>query len=285
MAIIGLNNAAKIYKNDTGVRGLGFEIEEGVVTALIGPNGAGKTTTLKMLAGLLRFGGDLLLDGRVLSEKEKIKLFRLRYFVSEAKNISHNWRVGDLIEMARRSDGTDSDKLERYLSAFCTDMKEKKIIRELSLGNRASLYIALALASKARILLMDEPLTGLDPVVRSRVIDALKERAWSGNAVLYSSHILEEVETLADKLLILDRGELIYNGSLDSLKEKYIEVVVEKPEQPDSLKVLPGVRRVVKHGGEIYNLFVEKEFFNSSFPGKRFELNLKEIFIYLMNNE
>jgi len=282
MMLTGLSNAAKIYKNDTGVRGLSFEISAGAVTALIGPNGAGKTTTLKMLAGHLSFGGDLLINGVKIEAKDLKNLSRTRFFVPEAKNLTLTWRIKDIIEMAIKASGTDPEWLSRYLKAFHVDVKGKKRVKELSLGNRSSLFLALALASKAPVLLLDEPLTGLDPLVRSRVIDALKERAWAGTAVLYSSHILEEVETLADHLLILDKGVLTYSGSIDSLKERYQEVVIEKPEHPEILASLPGVRRVKKHSAEIYNIFVDKNIFDKTFPGKRFELNLKEIFIYLM---
>ncbi len=215
--VVTVDDLRKVYSNEVeALKGVSFSVEKGSVFALLGPNGAGKTTLLKCVLGMLRpTSGKVLTLGRT-PFPDGVKGVS---FVPEEKAL-YTWiKVSKMVRIfASFVEDFSYDRFEKLAKRFDLTMERK--IGELSHGNRTKLYMALAFSQNAELYVLDEPTWGLDPLVRHEVLSVVKENAVDGKTVLYSSHILSEVEEVCDSLVILKSGKLLYNGTLDELKEK-----------------------------------------------------------------
>ncbi len=280
--LLKVNDLTKAYGKKNGVENINFELEPGTITALIGLNGAGKSTTLKSIVGHLNYRGeiDFLPDKKDSAQS--------LFFIPEDKSLPADILVRDMISFYENSDRISPDSRIRYRELLQKlELTNKLALRvsELSLGQKTALYAVMALCSQADLLVLDEPLSGLDPYARNIVIEELKKISWEGRTIIYSSHILEEVERVADQVLILNNGNILFQGSIDSLKESYSEIIVDSPQDNESLKAIPGVCFYRTETNGMTYLFINDKEFDSGITGKRYRLNLKEIFMYLIEIE
>lgn len=220
--VIGLT---KSYQDLIAVRDLTFRVDPGQVLGLVGPNGAGKTTTLRCLSGILPpTTGRILIAGHdIVSDpvgaKQNLAFIpdepQLFEYLTVEEHLQFVSRIYQVKDVARRS-GPLLEELE------LTD-HARKLPGELSRGMRQKLAIACGLLHQPRVLLFDEPLTGLDPVGIRRMKDTIRARAREGAAVLLSSHLLHLVEELCTGVLIIARGRLLAFGSIAS-------IIAERPQ-------------------------------------------------------
>ena len=226
--MIEIKKVSKSYKKGNKViDNLSLEINDGEIFGFIGLNGAGKTTTIKMMTGILEIDeGKILIDGNDIEKnpveaKKRIgyvpdspdmflKLKGIEYlnFIADTYNVNTEDRV-NLIEKYAKEFGI-FDKLENRIESYSHGMRQKIVI----IG---------ALIHNPKNLILDEPITGLDPKSSFDLKQTLKEYAKCGNAVFFSTHILEIAEKLCDKIGIINNGKLIYLGTIESLKERFGE--------------------------------------------------------------
>jgi len=220
--LVKLDNVAKSYKYATALLGVSFDLKDGEVFGYIGPNGAGKTTTLKILAGLLtKFDGSVRIAGKSVPE-HRADVHQLIGFLPQSAGFQ-NWRTTD---SALRSlgllSGVDPSKLDKrigeWLERFDLTKKRQQKIKKLSGGMVQKLGLIQALLHEPKLLILDEPLSGLDPVSRNLVKTVVRECKKRGTTVLFSSHILSDVQDVADSVGILHQGKLLTSGSIDDLK-------------------------------------------------------------------
>jgi ABC-2 type transport system ATP-binding protein len=215
------------FKRTEAVDRLTLRVPSGSIFALIGPNGAGKTTTLKLLINLLRptrgTAEVLGVDSRRLGTRE---LQRIGY-VSENQRLPDWMTLGQLLDYCRPFYPTWDDGLRKTLQAKL-GLTAKTALRTLSRGTRMKAALLSSLAYRPELIVLDEPFTGLDPLVRDELVRALLEAAdGRPRTVLVSSHDIEEVERLADWVGFLDRGRLLFAEPVSSLLARFqlIEVV------------------------------------------------------------
>ncbi|GEM_PF-29263 len=219
VALVELENVRKKYYAQTVLDGVTFDIREGEVFGYIGPNGAGKTTTLKILAGLVtKYDGAIRVGGTDIKTTPAHKLIG---FMPQSCGFQ-NWRTVDsaLDSLGELSGVPDEDRrtrIPRLLERFdLLDARYKKV-KELSGGMTQKLGLIQALLHEPRLLVLDEPLEGLDPPSRNLLKEVIRERRRAGTTVLFSSHILSDVEDVADRIGILHRGKLATSGSIREL--------------------------------------------------------------------
>jgi ABC-2 type transport system ATP-binding protein len=225
---------------------LSLEVPGASVFALLGRNGAGKTTAIKCLLGLLaptRGAARILgFDARALPPEARGRIG----YVAEGQKLVPWMRVKELVAYQRASFPTfDGDLCRAHLKRL--GLPEKRRVFQLSRGMRAQLALALALAPRPEVLVLDDPAMGLDAVVRREFLDVMIDLiAEEGRTVLFSSHILTDVERVADRVAILDRGVLRVNAPLDEVKRRvrrwHALFAGEAPEPP-ALKGLVRARR------------------------------------------
>lgn len=207
------------------LRGVSFQVEEGSVTGLLGPNGAGKTTTLKILTGLIRPDGG---EVRVLGRKWGVELLPLIGFLPEQPYFEHHMNPRDLLSYYGKLMGIGkhslAGKVEYLLNLVGLEDVMDLPLGKFSKGMLQRVGLAQALLNDPRLLILDEPASGLDPLGRVQVKNLIRDFKKRGVAVLLSSHQLSEVEETCDRVVMLYRGKEVAAGTLDELLSKGDEV-------------------------------------------------------------
>ncbi len=263
LPIVELENVTKRYRDLEALSGVSFHLREGEVFGYLGPNGAGKTTTLKILAGLLtKFEGKVRVDGKSLPDRRDEVHDSIGFLPQSAG--FQEWRT---TESALRSFGllsgvpvADLDhRVDTWLERFELTKSRSKKIKTLSGGMVQKLGLIQALLHEPKLLILDEPLAGLDPTSRQLVKDVVRERRAAGTTVIFSSHILSDVQDVADRIGILHAGRLLACGSIDDMKaELPVEVGVEFSSPPTSTEFLLAHPSLIRADEESANQWVLK---------------------------
>lgn len=220
-----MDGLAKLYDRTLAVEDLTFQVAAGEVLGLVGPNGAGKTTTLRALAGILRpTSGRVRIGGHDLAT-DPVAAKRLLAFIPDEPHLFEHLTVLEHLEFtARLYQVADAPlRTPRLLEELELTGKERAFPGELSRGMRQKLAIACGLLHEPRALILDEPLTGLDPVGIRRMKQTINRRAAAGSAVLLSSHLLHLVEEVCTRVLILQHGRAVAVGTIP-------EIIANRPE-------------------------------------------------------
>jgi len=216
---ISVEHFSRTYGDLTAVDDLSFEVGSGEIVGLIGPNGAGKTTTLRALAGILRpTAGHLRIDGHDLAG-DAIEAKRRLAFMPDEPHLFEYLTVEEHLRLvARLYHVTDFEaRVRPLLEELQLEGKEQALPGELSRGMRQKVVIACGLVRSATTLLFDEPLTGLDPIGIRRMRNTIIARARDGAAILLSSHLLHLVEEVCSRVIIMDRGRKVADGTFEQL--------------------------------------------------------------------
>jgi ABC-2 type transport system ATP-binding protein len=219
-AAIRVRNFSKRYGTVSAVRGLSLDVPQGEILGLVGPNGAGKTTTLRALAGILRPSeGSLAIAGYDLADSP-VEAKRRLAFIPDEPHLFEYLTVEEHLRFTARLYGvTDADaRIPGLLAEMELTEKRAVLPSELSRGMKQKLSVAAALLHDPSVLILDEPLTGLDPAGIRRMKDTIRRRAARGTAVILSSHLLNLVEELCTRVLLLRRGEVAALGSIAELR-------------------------------------------------------------------
>jgi ABC-2 type transport system ATP-binding protein len=218
--MIEVSGFSKSYADTAAVTDLSFEVRPGEIVGLVGPNGAGKTTTLRAIAGILRPGAGTIRVGGHDVVREPVEAKRVLAYVPDTP---HPFELLTVVEHLRFSAlAYRVPEAEARFDALLREMeiheKRDEYATSLSRGMQQKLAIACAFLHDPRAILLDEPLTGLDPRAMRDMRQSIVARARAGAAVLLSSHLLELVERLCDRVLILDRGRRLAFGTLDEVR-------------------------------------------------------------------
>ncbi len=253
--MLKLENVRKTYGSLVAVDNLSFSVKNGEIFGLLGENGAGKTTTFRMIMGLLEPDkGKITLDGKKIDYKVTDKIG----FVTEERSLLTKLTVKEMIEyygVLKGMDESDIDKkLDYWLEKFeITEYKNKKI-KELSKGNQQKIQFISAVINDPKLLILDEPFTGLDPINVNLLKDAVKELQKKGCSIIFSSHQMEYIEDFCEQLIILVHGRAILNGSLDEIKENYAKknIIIKADDLDiDAIKKIKGVIDVEQKANEV----------------------------------
>ncbi len=219
-AAISVRNFSKRYGNVAAVKHLNLEIPRGEILGLVGPNGAGKTTTLRALAGILRpTEGSLSIAGFDIAT-QPVEAKRRLAFIPDEPHLFDYLTVEEHLRFTARLYGVpDAEaRIPELLAEMELTEKRSVLPSELSRGMKQKLSVAMALLHDPAVLILDEPLTGLDPAGIRRMKDTIRRRAERGTAVILSSHLLNLVEELCNRLLLLRRGEIAALGTISELR-------------------------------------------------------------------
>ena len=230
---VSFNNVTKEFKNKTVLKGVSFNIEAGDIYGLIGENGAGKTTLLKLIVNLLKpTSGNIQVLGKEIKKDSYDYLRNIGALIDEPVfykklTLYENFKVH-----CEYLGFYDEEKLESVLKRVGLHNKKDRKIKELSFGEKQRLAIAYALITEPELLILDEPTNGLDTIaiVELREI-LLKLNREFNTTIIISSHAINELETLVNKVMFLKNGEIVEDGLLEEIKEKcsvYIEIEVEE---------------------------------------------------------
>jgi len=220
--LLEVQNLTKHYRKFAAISDLSFRVSDGEIVGLLGPNGAGKTTTLRCISGVIRpSSGRVLVGGYDLAREEQ-EAKRLLAFVPEQPNPYEMLTVWEHLKFVALAYDTVDDfdaRAADLLARFDLSDKRDELAGALSKGMRQKLTIACAFLHRARVLLFDEPLIGLDPRGARELRQRISEARDSGAAILVSTHMLETAQKLCDRILILRQGVRLAEGTLAELQE------------------------------------------------------------------
>ena len=248
MGIVDVKNLKKYYGSARGIEDVSFSIEEGEFFGFIGPNGAGKSTTIRTMLALIRpTGGSATIFGKdaIRSAPEIAK--EVGYLPSEVFYYD-GMRVKDLLKYSASFYKKDCSEHIRALSgALELDLNKK--IDDLSFGNRKKVGIVQALLHAPRLIILDEPSAGLDPLMQQRFFDLLREENLKGATILFSSHVLGEVQKLCSRVAIIKEGKIIREEAVAALREnsyKKVSLDAKAPVDPAHF-IMDGVVNLEAH--------------------------------------
>lgn len=289
--MLKVENITKYYGNNLAVDNLSFTVKNGEIFGLLGSNGAGKTTTFRIIMGLLDSNnGNVELDGKKIDYNLTDKIG----FVTEERSLLTKMTVKEQIIYYGRLKGMTEEvilkKLDYWLDKFqIPDYKNRKI-KELSKGNQQKIQFISAVINDPKLLILDEPFTGLDPINVGQLKEAIYDLQKKGCSIIFSSHQMEHIEQFCEKLVILVKGKTVLDGYLKDIKEDYQKknIIIRGDIDEDDILSIKGVLKVNKKVNEYEikienNDVVEKVFKKiSSYNITKFvveEASLNEIFI------
>jgi len=247
-AVIDVKDLHKQFGRVRALDGLDLQVGEGEIHGFLGPNGAGKSTTIRILLGVLRpTSGSATVFGRD-AWRDAVGLHREIAYVPGDVTLWPNLTGGEIIDLlARMRGGLDPQRRDELIKRFELDPKKKA--RTYSKGNRQKVSLISAFSSYARLLLMDEPSAGLDPLMERVFRRCVTEARDRGATVFVSSHILSEMEALCDRVTIIRAGKAVESGSLESMRHlSRVSIKAELLGNPGELTGIKGVEDVIVEG-------------------------------------
>ncbi|MEH7450897.1 ABC transporter ATP-binding protein [Gottfriedia acidiceleris] len=256
MYAIEINNLTKTYGNSRGITDISFNIEEGEIFGFIGPNGAGKSTTIRTLLSLIypTSGSAKIFGKDCIQFAPEIKK-EIGYLPSEVFYYD-NMKVMDLLKYSASFYKKDCTKRIKEL-AEVMDLDLTKKIDDLSLGNKKKVGIVQGLLHEPKLIILDEPTSGLDPLMQQRFFDLLEEENKKGATILFSSHILSEVQRLCDRVAIIKEGKIVTVEKISTLQEnnyKRFRIDIQNRMDPNYFN-MPGVNNIEAKGKTISFIF------------------------------
>ena len=248
--ILEIQNLTKYYGKVKGVENLSLKLEEGEIFGFIGPNGAGKSTTIRSIMNLINKTSGKVLIGNEEFNKDNIKLKeKIGYLPSEIY-LYDDLTVKEMLDY-HESFYKKNIHNRRIELVKRLELDEKKKIEDLSLGNLKKLGIILAFMHEPKLLILDEPTSGLDPIMQNLFYELLKEEKEKGNTVFYSTHILNEVSKICDRVGIIKEGKLIKVERIEDLFKKSLTIVTITSEQLKEIKEDLKVNVILEEGNTI----------------------------------
>ncbi|REK64588.1 MAG: ABC transporter ATP-binding protein [Brevibacillus sp.] len=240
---IEIHGLGKSYGSKTALKDISFTVREGSCFGLLGPNGAGKSTTMKILAGLLEFdaGGVKVLgeDIRRSGDRIKAKLGYVPQSITLYEKLNSLDNLTYFGEMYGVRGGELKKRIREVLEQVGLADRAKDPIASFSGGMKRRINIAAALLHKPKLIIMDEPTVGIDPQSRNHIFEMIRSLKREGVTVLYSTHYMEEVEALCDRLAIIDHGSVIAQGELNEVLDRFgsqaVYLELAEGEQPPTL--------------------------------------------------
>ena len=248
--ILEIQNLTKYYGKIKGVENLSLKLEEGEIFGFIGPNGAGKSTTIRSIMNLInKTSGRVLIDNKEFNKDDIEIKEKIGYLPSEI-HLYDDLTVKEMLDYHESFYKKDISKRRKELVKRL-ELDEKKKIEDLSLGNLKKLGIVLAFMHEPKILILDEPTSGLDPIMQNIFYDLLKEEKAKGNTIFYSTHILNEVSKVCNRVGIIRNGELIKVVKIEDLfKESLTFVTITSDQIKEILEDLK-VNTLLENGNTI----------------------------------
>jgi ABC-2 type transport system ATP-binding protein len=225
MNILAVENLKKYYSTQKAVDDISFNIREGSIFGLLGPNGAGKTTLLRMITGIIYpDSGSITFEGKKFDPQNDI--FRIGY-MPEERGLYKKMRIGEqalyLAQLKGMSRKDAMARIKEWFIKFEMQSWWNKKVQDLSKGMGQKLQFVITVLHEPKLLILDEPFSGLDPVNTNLIKDEINNLAKKGTTIIFSTHRMEQVEEICDDIILINKGQKILDGSVKQIKQDFKE--------------------------------------------------------------
>lgn len=254
-------NINKSYGNQRVLSDINFEIPPGQITGLLGPNGAGKSTLMKIITGYLIPNNGEAKINQISLANNKINAQKTIGYLPEQNPLYDEMYVREYLEFHRNIHQLPAKRIDEVIDITRLEKEAHKKIEQLSKGYKQRVGFAAAIIHEPKVLILDEPTSGFDPKQLVEIRNLIKEISKS-TTVLISTHIMQEVEALCERVLIINKGELIADkmmNNFNSYKQQIIEVEFDYRVEKVALEVLPNVDNVINTKGFVYEIYFSTE--------------------------
>ncbi len=252
--MLEVKKATKQFGDLIAVNELSFEVNEGEIFGLLGTNGAGKTTTFRMIMGLLQpTSGEILYNGRQIDYSSTDEIG----FLIEERALMTKMTVSDQVQHYGRLKNLTKEhinnKLDYWLEKFDITSYKNKKIKELSKGNQQKIQFISAIINEPKLLILDEPFSGLDPINIEMFIEAIKDLQKNGTCIIFSTHRIDHVELFCEKLIVLVNGNAVIDGYIEQIKDDFMRktIKIKGDVDAEAIKAIPGVLKVIENANEV----------------------------------
>jgi len=223
--LLRLSNLKKHYATQKAVDDISFEIQKGSIFGLLGPNGAGKTTLLRMITGIFYpDGGDILLDGKAFDPINDIQKIG---YMPEERGLYKKMKIGEqalyLAQLKGLSKTEATEKIKYWFKKFEMETWWNKKVEDLSKGMSQKLQFVITVLHEPKLIILDEPFSGLDPLNANLIKEEIYNLAKKGATIIFSTHRMEQVEEICDHIVLMNLGKKILDGTVTDIKQQFKE--------------------------------------------------------------
>ena len=223
--LLRLSNLKKYYATQKAVDDISFEIQKGSIFGLLGPNGAGKTTLLRMITGIFYpDGGDIILDGKPFNSIDDIQKIG---YMPEERGLYKKMKIGEqalyLAQLKGLSKAEATEKIKYWFKKFEMETWWNKKVEDLSKGMSQKLQFVITVLHEPKLIILDEPFSGLDPLNANLIKEEIYNLAKKGATIIFSTHRMEQVEEICDHIVLMNLGKKILDGTVGDIKQQFKE--------------------------------------------------------------
>jgi ABC-2 type transport system ATP-binding protein len=296
MDLLELRNLKKYFATQKAVDDISFTIKEGSIFGMLGPNGAGKTTLLRMITGIFYpDSGEVIFNGKKF---DPMSDFRNIGYMPEERGLYKKMKIGEQAVYLARLKGLSSaeanQKVKEWFVRFEMQSWWNKKVEDLSKGMSQKLQFVTTVLHEPKLIILDEPFSGLDPVNANLIKDEIFKLAKNGSTIIFSTHRMEQVEEICDHIVLINKGQKILDGSVHNVKQEFKENIYQLGAETMPEHMMTYIFEVVKHQREKVLLKLQhdatpndvlKHFINQGVPIQSFNEvlpSLNDIFIKLV---
>ena len=262
MSSIEVKDLSKHYGSQKAIDGISFSLEKGEIVGFLGPNGAGKSTTMKILTGCLKAGSGKAFINGIDVRADPVASKKITGYLPESNPLYYDMYVKEYLEFIAgvHQVKDQKEKIKNVIELTGLTVESKKKIGQLSKGYKQRVGLAAALLHEPEVLILDEPTSGLDPNQIIEIRNVIKEQG-RNKTVLFSSHILQEVQAICDRVIIINKGELVADSSVEDLKlnakSNRVAVTFSSKINQERLEVLPAAIDVISVNENSFKISTE----------------------------
>lgn len=244
--MLKVNKLSKNFNGLSAIKDISFTLKEHEVLGIIGQNGAGKSTTFHSILSFIKYNGKILWNGKKISP---IDYNNIGYLPEERSlfpkmTIENQIIYFGMLKGMKKNDV--KEKIDKWLKLFEVKGSKKDKINTLSKGNKQKIQLICSLIHEPKLIILDEPFSGLDPINEEILLNAILQEKKRGAAIIFSSHNMKNVEKISDKIIMLNKGNEILNGTINSIKEKFGKIIVhfKTDKNIDNLDIFNSLKKI-----------------------------------------
>ncbi len=261
MSLLELRNIKKHYATQKAVDDISFSIDKGSIFGLLGPNGAGKTTLLRIITGIFyQDSGEVLFDGRPFEPAKDVSLIG---YMPEEKGLYKKMKIGEqamyFAQLKGLSYAQASEKVKSWFNKLEMQTWWNKKVEDLSKGMGQKLQFIITVVHDPKLIILDEPFSGLDPVNANLIKDEIFNLAQNGSTIIFSTHRMEQVEEICDHIMLMNKGQKLLGGTVNEAKQQFKENIYKiELDGAEGLSFESDAFRVVSQKGSRYEVKISE---------------------------